>query len=82
MTAIHFAADNYCIQAFFVLEKEGALLNVKNENGDTLLHNACSGGSYDIIDYLLSKGFDINSTNEKLYFLMMIIISIWSLVYH
>ena len=64
MTAILFAADNYCLQAFSILEREGASIDVKNENGDNLLHIACSGGSYDIIDYLLQKGFDINSKNE------------------
>jgi ankyrin repeat protein len=49
-----------------ILEKDDSAKNLKDKSGNTLLHSAAINGALPIIEYLLSKGVDINSTNTTL----------------
>ncbi len=43
-----------------LLEKNTDLINAKNENGQTPLHIAASGGQLAVVEFLISQGADIN----------------------
>lgn len=49
-----------------LIEKDALLVNLRNKEGNTLLHQASIIGSIPIIEYLLSRGADINSENTRL----------------
>jgi ankyrin repeat protein len=49
-----------------ILDKDGSVMSLKDKSGNTPLHSAAAVGSLQIIEYLLSKGADINSTNPTL----------------
>ncbi|XP_062574844.1 serine/threonine-protein phosphatase 6 regulatory ankyrin repeat subunit B-like [Saccostrea cucullata] len=40
------------------------LLNIKGNNGWTVLHSACFGGSVDIVSFLIQKGLDLNDLSN------------------
>jgi cyclase len=46
-----------------LLEKNPELLNIKDNNGNTLLHHAVDKGHKEIIELLIAKGADINAKN-------------------
>lgn len=49
-----------------LIEKDASLVNIKDEAGNTPLHNAVIIGSGEIIELLLSRGADINAQNTQL----------------
>jgi ankyrin repeat protein len=49
-----------------LIEKDASLANIKDEAGNTPLHHAAMIGSVEMIEYLLSKGADINAQNTQL----------------
>jgi ankyrin repeat protein len=49
-----------------LVKNDASLVNIKDEAGNTPLHNAAITGSFEIIGYLLSKGADINAQNMQL----------------
>ncbi|XP_062611592.1 putative ankyrin repeat protein RF_0381 [Saccostrea cucullata] len=40
------------------------LLEIRDNNGWTVLHSACSGGSVEIVSFLIEKGMDINTLSN------------------
>ena len=49
-----------------MIDKNASLVKLKDEAGNTPLHHAAMIGSRDIIEYLLSRGADINAQNTQL----------------
>ncbi|XP_062587639.1 serine/threonine-protein phosphatase 6 regulatory ankyrin repeat subunit B-like [Saccostrea cucullata] len=48
----------------FLVNTYPHLLDVRDNNGGTALHDAAWGGNIDLLIFLLEKGFDINSTRN------------------
>ena len=49
-----------------LIEKDISLVSIKDNAGNTMLHNSVIIGSVEITEYLLSKGADINGVNTML----------------
>ncbi|XP_055954958.1 uncharacterized protein LOC130010524 isoform X2 [Patella vulgata] len=47
-----------------LLFSAGAMLHVKDDDGDSLLHYACEWGTIDCVKYLLEQGLDTNDRND------------------
>jgi len=58
--------NNDLVKVKGLIEKDVSLVNIKDEAGNTPLHHAAMIGSYDIIEYLLSRGADIDAQNTQL----------------
>ncbi|XP_046330259.2 ankyrin repeat domain-containing protein 50-like [Haliotis rufescens] len=64
-TPVMMAAQKVRREAFGLLVSRGSDLTVVDENNDSLLHHACSGGSVDIVEYVLSVSRkDINRRGQ------------------
>ena len=48
-----------------ILVKSGAKLNEKNDDGVTALMQACNGGDYNIVEYLIDNGADYTIKNIR-----------------
>jgi len=48
------------------VERDASIINLKDKSGNTPLHNAAITGSVTMVEYLLSKGADINAANTLL----------------
>ncbi len=48
-----------------LIAKGGYDINIRDADGNTLLHSAVNEENYDKVDFLLSKGLDINARNNK-----------------
>ncbi|KAH6958071.1 ankyrin [Fusarium avenaceum] len=46
-------------------EERRQTLRLKNKYGETLLHYAAAGAKYDIAEFLISQGLDVNGTNSN-----------------
>lgn len=57
--------DNDLVKVKALIEKDTSIINVKDNAGNTLLHNAAIAGSAVIAELLISKGADINSKNSQ-----------------
>ncbi|XP_030843382.1 E3 ubiquitin-protein ligase MIB2-like [Strongylocentrotus purpuratus] len=64
-TPLHLAAYQDHFQVVELLIKNGAKLNVKDDDGDTALANAVHQDNARIVKYLLDHGSDPNTTNVK-----------------
>ncbi len=62
LSPIHRATHS--VKNLEVLEKAGADLWAKDESGANALHHAVFAGSVESVNYLLSRGFDPNSTTK------------------
>lgn len=62
-----YAVKNDRLHLFKELLKMGENVNIKNSDGDTALHLACSLGKYAFVLCILEYGADINSRNRSLY---------------
>ncbi|XP_071085923.1 serine/threonine-protein phosphatase 6 regulatory ankyrin repeat subunit B-like [Haliotis cracherodii] len=61
-TSIMSAAEKGHLDVFKLLMSKGCDVMLNDDHGDSILHIACSGGSMDMVAYILSLGqFDINS---------------------
>lgn len=49
----------------FLVQEYGLDINQKNNNGDTLIHEAASQGNSSIVDYLIKQGVNPNTLNLK-----------------
>lgn len=45
--------------------EQKALLQLKNQHGETLLHYAAAAGSIETIEYLLARDLDVNAASEQ-----------------
>ncbi|MCX5636959.1 MAG: ankyrin repeat domain-containing protein, partial [Planctomycetota bacterium] len=45
--------------------KAGADLNIRDNNGDTILHLAAKKGAPELVTFLINKGLDVNQTNNQ-----------------
>ena len=52
-------------QLAMVIQKNALLVNIRNEDQDTLLIQATSNGYADIVAFLLVHGADVNAVNKK-----------------
>ncbi|KFY67364.1 hypothetical protein V496_01634 [Pseudogymnoascus sp. VKM F-4515 (FW-2607)] len=68
---IHWASYGFSLRLFHIyLESHpgpdrDTLLRSTNNNGETLLHFAAAGCRTEVMEYLLSKGLDVNATNSN-----------------
>lgn len=66
---IHWAAYGLDLRLFrtYILASmdHDDLLQVKNRDGETLLHFAAAGCRIDVMEYLLSPGLDVNATSSN-----------------
>ena len=59
-------SNNACSAIVKVFVKLGKVdVNKKFNNGNTLLHKACSGNNLELVKFLLGKGADVNVLNNK-----------------
>ncbi|KAL4229513.1 hypothetical protein ACF0H5_012553 [Mactra antiquata] len=63
--AIHHAAREGCPSIVEMLVKRNALFDYQDELGDTPLLLAAKHGHYDIVQYLISKGADVEHRNHE-----------------
>jgi hypothetical protein len=64
---IHEAANQGdLIRVKELIGKDPSLINAKDGEGRTPLHQACRGGSYDVIAALVEKGADVNAVDGNL----------------
>ncbi|XP_067683447.1 serine/threonine-protein phosphatase 6 regulatory ankyrin repeat subunit B-like [Haliotis asinina] len=64
-TPVMMAAQKVRREAFGLLVSRGSDLTVVDENNDSLLHHACSGGCVDIVEYVISVSRnDINRRGQ------------------
>ena len=49
----------------FILNENGADINAKDKDGETVLMYAARGGNTDIVNLLLDKGAKVNATDKK-----------------
>ncbi|WP_174515771.1 ankyrin repeat domain-containing protein [Wolbachia endosymbiont of Cardiocondyla obscurior] len=62
-TVIHTAASHGDLEIVrFFIEKAGYDINLRDEDGCTLLFYAAVGGCLEVVRYLIKKGADINAT--------------------
>ena len=61
-----FATSYRLIKLFKLLMAKDVNLDIKNGNGGTLLHNAAAGGSPEIMEILIKKGFKVNQKDRYL----------------
>jgi prolyl 4-hydroxylase len=60
-TSAHMAAQDGDIETLMeIVDKRGHLVNAKDENGWTPLHEGARGGHVDVIELLVSRGAEIN----------------------
>ena len=62
---IHWAADRGNEAMVQILIKNGANVNVQDEDGQTALHYACSVGHEQVIEVLLKAGADVNIVDNE-----------------
>ncbi|XP_062585135.1 ankyrin repeat domain-containing protein 1-like [Saccostrea cucullata] len=48
----------------YLVNQFSELIKIRDNRGWTVLHSACSGGSVDIVSFLLNKGLDINALSN------------------
>ncbi|MFC2121324.1 ankyrin repeat domain-containing protein [Bacteroidota bacterium] len=61
---LRFSVDKGLDRLFKVLYNKGASLDVRTNNGGTLMHYAAEGGSFEIINTLIKKGFSYKETDR------------------
>lgn len=70
-TALHYAAFGANLQIFKLLVSklppvmDTSIISLKNNSGEALLHWAAAGKKYDVVQYLLSTGADVNCVNDN-----------------
>ncbi|ATY60169.1 ankyrin domain [Cordyceps militaris] len=70
-TALHYAAFGSNLQIFRLLvsklppDMDASIISLKNNSGEALLHWAAAGKKYDVVQYLLSAGADVNCANDN-----------------
>lgn len=57
--------DNDLAKVKILIEKDASLVNLKDSEGNTPLHQAGIVGSVPIAEFILSKGAEINSVNNR-----------------
>ena len=68
---IHWASYGFSLRLFHIYlyshpgPDQDNLLRSINNNGETLLHFAAAGCRTEVMEYLLSKGLDVNATNSN-----------------
>ncbi|KFY45182.1 hypothetical protein V494_01107 [Pseudogymnoascus sp. VKM F-4513 (FW-928)] len=66
---LHWAAFAFDLRLFRIYldsqPDQDALLRLTNNNGETLLHYAAAGCHIEVIEYLLSRGLDVNAVNSN-----------------
>jgi ankyrin repeat protein len=68
---IHWAAYGFDLRLFRIYlysclgPDRASLLRLANNNGETLLHYAAAGCRIEVMEYLISEGLDVNSTNSN-----------------
>lgn len=55
---------NYFIELVFLLVDSGASLEKRDDNGQTALLIACKRNNVPIVQYLLSKGANVNTVDK------------------
>jgi ankyrin repeat protein len=63
--AISIARDGGVDTIKMLTSKVGCKINMKNNEGNTMLYYACLDGDLDVVQLLIAKDADINITNKK-----------------
>ena len=67
-TPLHAAVDTDAVDGVQALLDGGARINGRDRYGDTPLATAASGGHLEMVKYLLSRGADVNSARETVFY--------------